>query len=227
MKLKYSFLLFLIIFFLANIVLTAKPDSTEINIKVGFKDSETKLLADLINVEKITVSFSDSNLVGKKFMLSQVEYVNGEKTEDKDLIKCGKDTITTMVGEDTIHYITADLCDRARYKKEDTLFMIHFLCDNSEDSSARIKIIYPGLFYFDYLLPKKEEIGYMLRDFVCSDYKGMFPFNKKNPIITFAPPFDMGKGAKGYCILNMKPVEEWTKYYKLNHYVVFYLEIKD
>ncbi|OGU37823.1 MAG: hypothetical protein A2X61_01720 [Ignavibacteria bacterium GWB2_35_12] len=222
-----SFCLRISLFLFTSLVLFAKPDSTEINIKVGFKDSETNLLADLINVEKITVSFSDSNLIGKKFMLSQVEYINGEKKEDKALIKCGKDTIKMVIGEDTVYHILSDLCDRATYQEDDTLFMIHFLCDNSEDSSARIQIKYPG-FFFDYPLPKKEEIGYMLRDlFVCSDYKGMFPFNKKIPIITFAPPFDVGNGAKDYCILTNKPVEEWNKYYKLNHYVVFYLEIKD
>ena len=87
-NMKPIFIIYLriIIFLIANIIILAKPDSTEINIKVGFKDSETNLLADLINVEKITVSFSDSNLIGKKFMLSQVEYINGEKKEDKALI---------------------------------------------------------------------------------------------------------------------------------------------
>jgi len=43
-------------------------------------------------------------------------------------------------------------------------------------------------------------------------------------------PLKKGKNviaAKGYCILNMKPVDEWNKYYNLKHYVVIYLEIKD
>ncbi|MBI5325725.1 MAG: hypothetical protein HZB41_10735 [Ignavibacteriae bacterium] len=226
---KHCVLICLIIslFRLTNFTLLAKPDSTEINIQVGFKDSETKLLADLINVEKISVSFSDSNLIGKKFIISQIEYINGEKKKENPLFECGKDTINMKIGDDTIPYYISDPCEKTKYKENDTLYTINFLCDNSEDSSARIHIHYSG-FFFDFHISKKENSLYMLRDlFVCGDYKGNIPVNKKIPIITFAPPFEMGGGASNYCILNMKPVEEWHKYYKLNHYVVFYLEIKD
>lgn len=226
MKTSATILLRITLLIMTSLLLFAKPDSTEINIKVGFQDSETNLLANLINVEKITVSFSDINLIGKKFMISQVEYVNGEKKEDKALFKCGKDTITTMVGEDTIHYLVPDMCERASYQKDDSSFIIHFLCDNSKDTT-KITIRYPGL-WFDIKIAKKVSETYLLRDLIaCGDHKGMIPVNNKIPIVSFTPPFDMGNGSRGYCILNYKPVEEWNKYYKLNHYVVFYLEIKD
>lgn len=213
------------LFLSTSLILFAKTDSTKINFKYGFQDSETKLLADLINVEKITISFSDKNLVGKKFMISKDEFVIGEKKEEKALIKCGKDSVITVIGEDTIHYMLPDECEKISYQKKDSIFSIQILCDNSSDT-AKFIIEFPRISIIFYI-GKKELPGYHIKDIFSSYNTEFIPVNQKIPIIAFSPPFDMGSGVSNYCILTNKPVEEWNKYYKLNHYVVFYLEIKD
>jgi len=225
MKTSAKFLLRITLFLFTSLILFAKPDSTEIYIKDGFQNSETNQLADLINVEKITVSFSDTNLIGKIFMISKDEYINGEKKEEKALIRCGKDSVITVIGGDTIHYMLPDACEKMSYKKNDSTFSIQFLCDNSSDT-AKIKIEFPRISIL-FSIGKKELPGYHMRDILNSNYSGFIPVKQKVPIIAFSPPFDMGSGVSNYCILTNKPVEEWNKYYKLNHYVVFYLEIKD
>jgi hypothetical protein len=210
---------------LSGMILFAKNDSTKITIKVGFNDNEINILADLMDIEKITISFSDTNLIGKKFILTKAEYVNAIKKEEFELVKCSIDTIKTMVGEDTINYII-DQCQRITYSENDTSYSIHFLCDNSKSDTAKIMVRYPYI-RTNFFVEKKDE-SYSLRDLIaCGDYTGNIPLNQKIPVIAFAPPFDMGSGAKGYCILNIKPVDEWNKYYNLKHYVVIYLEIKD
>ena len=224
---KHCVLICLIIslFRLTNFTLLAKPDSTEINIQVGFKDSETNQLAELIKVEKITVSFSDSNLIGKKFLISKAEYFNGEKKEEKDLIKCGKDSVNTIIDGEKIKFMLPDACEKMSYKRNDTTFSIQFLCDNSSDTSKFI-IEFPRI-TLKFNVGKKEQSSYHLCYILSSNYSKYIPVNQKIPIVAFSPPFEMGNGVSDYCILTNKPVEEWHKYYKLNHYIVFYLEIKD
>lgn len=221
-------LIIFLIFLLATVILYSQtPDSTDINIKTGFNDKEIGLMSQILNLEKITLTFSDTAMIGKKFMLTQVEYIDGEKVSDKPFVKCGEESKTIVVGGDTIIYLLGDMCDKMKFRSEDSVLIIHFLCDNSKEDKARIIVRYPPIF-FEIEIEKKVDENYSLRDVLaCGSYSGKVPVNKKIPIIAYAPPFDMGGGAKGYCILNLKPVEEWHKYYKLKHYVVFYLEIKD
>ncbi|MCL5992493.1 MAG: hypothetical protein M1419_10410 [Bacteroidetes bacterium] len=223
---SYVFISFMIsLILLTSLELHARTDSTQISIKEGFQERETNQLAELINAEKITVSFSDSNLVGKKFIISKAEFVIGEKKEEKALIDCGKDSVITIVGKDTVHYILPDACEKMSYQKNDSAFSIQILCDNSRDT-AKIKIEFPRIGLIIYI-GKRELHAYHLKNLFDSNYKGFIPINQKIPIIAYSPPFDMGSGVSNYCILTFQPVEEWNKYYKLNHYVVFYLEIKD
>ncbi|MBM2815484.1 MAG: hypothetical protein HW421_2246 [Ignavibacteria bacterium] len=222
--LLYSFVI-LILFSSINLFAL---DSTQFSIKIGFVDNEMNLLANIIKVEKITLSFDDTLLIGKKFILSKAEYVKGKKVGEQELVKCGADTIPMVIGGDTSYYMSSDPCEKNSFHKGDSIYIIDFICDNSKSDKANLNIHYPRL-HLELKINKKPNLDlYSLRDLkACGNYTGFIPLNKKIPIIAYSPPFEMEGGAKGYCILNYKPVAEWHKYYKLKHYVVFYLEIKD
>ena len=208
------------------ILYSQAPDSTDIHLKYGFKDKETGLMAEILNIGKITLTFSDTAMIGKKFMLIKAEYVDGKKVSEEPFVKCGEESQTVIVDGDTIVYLS-NMCDKIKFRKNDSSLIIHILCDNSKEDNARIIVRYPPLL-FDINFEKKVDENYTFQDVLaCGDYSGKIPVNRKIPIIAYTPPFDMGGGSKGYCILNLKPVEEWHKHFKLKHYLVFYLEIMD
>jgi hypothetical protein len=198
----------------------SQQDSTTIKFK--YLGNELSIIADLSDIQYVEAICSDTNMHGKRFMLSFEEYLNGKKiNENNSLMDTTDHTIPYVVGNDSI-YKTDNIADNLIFDEHDSIHKIIF-AGKLQNDTFRMKIEC-GL-EVDYKMTGDK--NYSLRDINFSGNEGIrVAINKLTPIVAYSPPLENSEGDKYYCILGSEKVDIWYEKFKLKHYYIINLKIE-
>lgn len=213
--------LFLHISIFISISLFGQSDST--SIKIEYLDADMTLINELNDIQFIGLKCTDQKMKGKKFLLTFQEYENGKKiVDDSSGFICEDRTIPMYVGSDTLYYLY-NTCSGSTFQSGDSVLKIKFA---GKLQGTRFKLLiawYPGSELNKSL---KGNSDYSLRTL---DYSGnnemKVRLNTITPILAYTLPYEFGKGAKEYCIMDGTPVEDWYSKYNIKHFYIISLKI--
>ncbi len=214
-----TILLLLWLFFSFDAI--AQQDSTKINFRLV--EDEDLLMANGLNgIQMLTIVCNDTNMKGKRFLLTYDEYKDGKFRLSDDLgFDCVDHTYTFVVENDTMKY-NINYCDEVAYSNVSKEYSIK-IGGKLENDTFNMRINYQSLNMMKVLDGGEQ---YLLRELKHKEGGNPIAIGKRTPIFTYSPPYDTGSGLNHYCILNHEPPEIWSEKYNLEHFYVFYLEIK-
>ncbi|MCO5250441.1 MAG: hypothetical protein M9949_03355 [Candidatus Kapabacteria bacterium] len=214
-----TILLLLCLFFSFDAI--AQQDSTKISFRL-VQDKDLLMANELNGIQMLTIICNDTTMKGKRFLLSYDEYKDGKFSYTDDLgLDCVDKKNTFVVGNDTMIY-NINFCDQVAYSDVSKEYSIR-LGGKLENDTFNMRIDYQSLNMMKVLDGDKN---YILRELNHKDGGNPIAIGKRTPIFAYSPPYDHGSGWNNYCILNHEPPEIWSEKYNLEHFYVFYLEIK-
>ncbi|GEM_PF-6324120 len=202
-------------------VLYGKNDSTSISFRYGFENKEVAILADFMNVSKISFEFDGDNLLNKLVIFSIDEYKDGKLIESKPFFKCRNKNIKSNNSK-TIDL--PDPCeDYMKYTGEFKEYIFNFIIKMINSDTALFRCNYPTNMTYNKLVtdfpPQQKIVMYPM-------FNKRFPLNRKKPFIAITTGYHQDMKNTYYCTLLSKPVEQWYNAFDIKHYYVIYLEIK-
>jgi len=217
MKIIFIFLTFM----LSAIAALSQSDSACINF--NYLDKDLSLISELSDIQYIGISCTDTNMHGKKFLLSFDEYLNGKKImEDTSQLICKVEKIPFIMGKDTVYEIF-DLCSRMKFHNDDSIFKIRFAGRLLKDTFKLI-MDYGGVKLYKLFTGDEK---YSLRLISCATgNETKIKLNQLTPLLAYTPPFETTGGAASYCILGMEKIDDWFTKFKVKHYYVVNIKIE-
>jgi hypothetical protein len=213
-----TILLLLCLFFTFDAI--AQQDSTKISFR-HVQDKDLLMANELNGIQMLTIVCNDTAMKGKRFLLSYDEYKDGKFSFNNMGFDCVDHIYTFVVENDTINYII-NHCDEVAYSDVSKEYSIR-LGGKLENDTFNLLIDYQSIKMAKVLDGGKN---YTLRELKHKEGGNPIVIGKRTPIFAYSPPYDTGSGLNHYCILNHEPPEIWSEKYNLEHFYVFYLEIK-
>jgi hypothetical protein len=197
-------------------------DSTTVYYR-GIENHELITICELSDIQIQKIFCKDTLLRGKVFNLIIKEYTKGKICSEKNLNFKAEVQSTPMVinGKSIVYNI--DFTDKVGFGKSTDSLTLTFAGLWKEDG-FKLNIKYPGLSVTQIL---KGKSNYSLRPAnPCSERELKVPINTEYPILVYTPPFDTGTELFSYCLLGEEDVLDWYDKFNVEHYYVFYVEIK-
>jgi hypothetical protein len=202
----------------------SQQDSTLI--KFLFPSNKDLRIRDkLLGIQQINIECTDNLIRGKKFFLTISEFQKGKIIRnDTSNAYCGSEVIPLKVGSNLIN-MHVDFCDKMSFMKTDSVYVLSII-GILKNNDFNMVINYPGK---TSNISLKGNDTYELRWVnSCSGTNEMkIPINKKYPVLTYAPPVrSQNDKYNSYCIQGEANVDSWFDSFRIEHYYVFYLDVK-